>query len=293
MENTPNWKKILYFLIIPVIILAFMLIEKLKEHLGGIQSLAGIILMLAVGSIWLGQKAQRLYLATLALTIGTALFLGPQFKPLMPDIPDELFSQFDDESEDDSIEQEEMQTASTPTDTLSTTIKKTDDRLTGLWEIDGELSLLEFELGPPDAKTKGAIKNMTGNFTFDTLPGKSKLEVKLPLSGLTTFNNFRDESLMGSEFFDAQKFPEMAFRSVSMKQQGKKLSINGDFEMRGLKQRLSIPMTILKRGSDAQGAFLLLKGVSKLDRTKHDMDPDPKIGDLVEFSLKIKVRQNK
>lgn len=288
MENKASaFKKILYFAIPLLLVLVFMQIETLKEHTGGVSAFTAMLLALALSAQWMKAQNERFYLASLVTIVTLGLWLTPQFTPQMPAANKALNDKFA------AIVESEEETE-TPSDSIVPLRKDSlpvQNPWIGKWKIRSEASSLEFELGPPETRTKGFFQSVKGNFDFDSIASKSSAKVELPLSGFTTQNTYRDESLFSAEYLDATAFPTLVFQSVKWTQRGKKITLSGDFTMKGIKQRLSIQVKIVATGKDKKGEYLLLSGLSSLDRTKFGMSSDPKIGDIVDFNFKLELRR--
>ena len=89
-----------------------------------------------------------------------------------------------------------------------------------------------------------------GNITYDPANvGASKVEVTIPLSGLNSHVGDFDDHLRSADFFDAEKFPTITFKSTSVKAAGKgKLKVTGDLTIKGTTKPVVLDVTINKPG---------------------------------------------
>ncbi len=89
-----------------------------------------------------------------------------------------------------------------------------------------------------------------GNIVYDPAKvGDSKVEVTIPLSGLNAHYDAFDEHLRSADFFDAEKFPSVTFKSTSVKAAGKdKLKVTGDLTIKGITKPVVLDVTINKIG---------------------------------------------
>ncbi len=89
-----------------------------------------------------------------------------------------------------------------------------------------------------------------GSITYDPANvGASKVEVTLPLSGLNSHVGDFDDHLRSDDFFDAEKFPNITFKSTSVKAAGKdKLTVVGDLTIKGITKPVTLAVTINKTG---------------------------------------------
>lgn len=157
--------------------------------------------------------------------------------------------------------------------------------ISGDFSIDSKNSKITFELGPKGGRTKGAFKTFEGNFS---LGEKNKITVTLPVKELTTFNSYRDESLMEETYFNEPKYPEMTFVSTSLVKESDKYMLSGEFKMMGVSKEEKVEMKYLgKTGESGAPVFI---GRSKIDRTAYGMKSDPKEGDVVDFLFKVELK---
>lgn len=89
-----------------------------------------------------------------------------------------------------------------------------------------------------------------GSITYDPAKvGASKVEVTLPLSGLNSHVGDFDDHLRSDDFFDAAKFPNITFKSISVKAAGEgKLTVVGDLTIKGITKPVTLAVTINKIG---------------------------------------------
>ncbi|NOT87069.1 MAG: polyisoprenoid-binding protein [Lysobacter sp.] len=89
-----------------------------------------------------------------------------------------------------------------------------------------------------------------GSITYDPANvGASKVEVTIPLSGLDSHVPDFDAHLRSADFFDAEKFPAVTFKSTSVKAAGKgKLKVTGDLTIKGITRPVVLDVTINKTG---------------------------------------------
>ena len=95
----------------------------------------------------------------------------------------------------------------------------------------------------------GRFNKFAGTFTVDKAsPEKSRFEMTIPVDSIDTNQKMRDAHLLSPEFFDAQKFPQITFKSTSVKPVKDGLEVTGDFTMRGVTRPLTFT---LKGGKEA------------------------------------------
>ena len=65
-------------------------------------------------------------------------------------------------------------------------------------------------------KVRGRIPDVSGTITIDKQPERSHVEVRVGVGSLDTGNADRDRQLRGPDFFNADVYPSMTFRSTSV-----------------------------------------------------------------------------
>jgi polyisoprenoid-binding protein YceI len=129
-----------------------------------------------------------------------------------------------------------------------------------------------------------------GSITYDPANvGASKVEVTIPLSGLNSHVEAFDEHLRSADFFDAAKFPDITFKSTSVKAAGKgKLKVSGDLTIKGITKPVVLDVTINKIGMqplakrDAAG----FSATATIKRTDFDVGKyAPNVSDEVTLSI--------
>lgn len=103
-----------------------------------------------------------------------------------------------------------------------------------------------FGLSHPSAQF-GAVD---GTLVYDEKDvAKSSVEVTLPLSGLDSFLPKLDAHLKSADFFDAEKFPAITFKSTKVEDLGGgKLRITGDLTVKGTTRPVVLAAQLNKAG---------------------------------------------
>ncbi len=72
----------------------------------------------------------------------------------------------------------------------------------------------------------------------------ARIDVLIPAKSISTDNDKRDEHLRSADFFDVAKFPEVTFKSVSVKKTGDNAYIiSGDLTMHGVTKSVDLKTT--------------------------------------------------
>jgi len=103
------------------------------------------------------------------------------------------------------------------------------------WRIDRSHSELTFRIRHIISRVAGTFGQWEGTITTDPadLSGGA-VDVTIRTASITTNNERRDNHLRSPEFFAADSFPEITFRSRSVAVRGDSIQVAGDLTMRGV-----------------------------------------------------------
>jgi len=78
------------------------------------------------------------------------------------------------------------------------------------------------------------------------------VEVTIKTATVNTDNEMRDKDLRSPNFFDVEKFPEMTFRSKSVKRTGQNTAdVTGDLTMHGVTKEVGLKVEFTGKGKGA------------------------------------------
>ncbi|AEA44058.1 YceI family protein [Fluviicola taffensis] len=157
----------------------------------------------------------------------------------------------------------------------------------GAWKSILSNSKLEFEVGPPASRTAGAFKEFKTDIQLDKSAILKSLNVEIKSGSLTTFNDIRDESVLSDEFIQSEKYPKITYTSKAIQKVGEDYKITGDLEFVGAKVEVALDLRFVSKMMKDGKEVLVFVGKSVVDRTKHKMTSDSKIGDLVDISFEV------
>ena len=129
-----------------------------------------------------------------------------------------------------------------------------------------------------------------GTITYDPANvGTSKVEVTIPLSGLDSRMEKFDEHLRSADFFDAEKFPNITFKSTKVEAAGdKKLRVFGDLTIKGVTKPVVLDTTINKIGEQpmAKRAAAGFDATTTIKRSDFGVDKyAPNVSDNVTIRI--------
>lgn len=172
--------------------------------------------------------------------------------------------------------------------------------LNGVWKSDPPHSRLGFtvtHLGIAD------ISGRFNDFSVTVTSEKSdfsdaKFELSGKITSIDTGVEARDNHLKTAEFFDAEKYPTIAFKSTSLKKSGKgKYKMTGDLTLHGVTK--AVAMEVLYRGTTENpmnkkqtAGFLITGTLKRTDFGIGSQFPSAMISDLVEFRADAELIQD-
>ena len=101
----------------------------------------------------------------------------------------------------------------------------------------------------------GKFLDFSGTIQIDRAkPESSTVELTIQAASINTNEPKRDEHLKSPDFFDAAKYPTIAFKSTSVKAAGNNVyQVTGDFTLRGVTKTITLPVTLVGEGKDPWG----------------------------------------
>jgi polyisoprenoid-binding protein YceI len=123
------------------------------------------------------------------------------------------------------------------------------------WVIDKAHSDVSFQIRHIVSRVRGSFTDFSGTITADPArPETASVEFTVKAATIDTANDNRDKDLRGANFFDAEQFPEITFKSSKVKAAGTdKYDVTGTLTMRGVSKEVTLPVQFLGFGKDPRG----------------------------------------
>jgi polyisoprenoid-binding protein YceI len=101
----------------------------------------------------------------------------------------------------------------------------------------------------------GKFDDFEGKIQFDEANlESSSVEVTIKAASVDTGVAKRDENLRSPDFFDVEKFPEITFKSKSVKRTGENAGeVTGDLTMHGVTKEVVLKVELLGKGAGPHG----------------------------------------
>jgi len=122
--------------------------------------------------------------------------------------------------------------------------------------IDRAHSEADFSIRHMMSKVSGKFDDFTGSVSLDRAnPAASSVEFTIKTASINTGNPNRDKHLRTPDFFDAEKNPEIRFKSTAVAPSKTKnvYDVTGDLTMHGVTKRVTLPVEFLGFQKDPWG----------------------------------------
>ncbi len=138
------------------------------------------------------------------------------------------------------------------------------------FEIDPVHSELSFRIRHLLGRVAGTFGEWGGTVAIDTLtPANSRVNVEVRTASIDTRVAPRDEHLRSPDFFAADSFPTITFRSTNVVVNGNQIRVRGDLTMRGVTKPVLLTGTYEGMFTDPWGktrtAFIATTTVNRQD----------------------------
>lgn len=124
------------------------------------------------------------------------------------------------------------------------------------WNVDNVHSSVKFSV--PHlviSEVEGSFKKFTGNYTAaKTDLTDAKVNFTIDINSIDTDNENRDKHLKSDDFFNAEQFPQMAFKSTSIKKvSGNKYALYGNLTIRNVTKPVKFDVVYGGTAKDGYG----------------------------------------
>ncbi len=124
--------------------------------------------------------------------------------------------------------------------------------------FDKNHSSIGFQVRHLFSNLPGKFDDFTGTIQFDEAnQEQSSVEVSIKTASIDTGVKMRDDNLRSPDFFDSTKFPEITFKSKSVKKTGENtFDIIGDLTMHGVTKEVVLKVELLGKGAGPKNSIV-------------------------------------
>jgi polyisoprenoid-binding protein YceI len=160
-----------------------------------------------------------------------------------------------------------------------------------VFKVTPETSSMKFDVEASVA-IKGNFSKWDATLTFTSRDVTTAvLDIEIQAASVDTGSGMKNGKLKSKDFFDAEHYPLITFRSAKTVQTGPNtFEVDGDFTIRGVTKPEKLTLTVSGKGTGTGD----IKGTMAFDREDYGMNkgiPLVKIADRVEVNVALKVQQ--
>ena len=165
------------------------------------------------------------------------------------------------------------------------------------FSVDKAHSDVTFQVRHLITRVSGRFSDYSGTIEFDRdNPSQSKVAFTIQAASIDTAEPKRDAHLRSDDFFAAEQFPTLTFKSTKITPKGRDLySVEGDLTIHGVTKPVVLPVTHLGTAKDPWGnEKLAFEAEATIDRKDFGLNWNAAletggflVGDEVKISLQI------
>jgi len=100
----------------------------------------------------------------------------------------------------------------------------------------------------------GRFNSLSGSFTLNAEdPERSTFDVTVDVGSIETNHPDRNKHLLTGDFFDAERFPVLTFKTKSVEKSEQGFRVTGDFTMHGVTKEIALDLKKVGEGRDPFG----------------------------------------
>jgi polyisoprenoid-binding protein YceI len=121
-------------------------------------------------------------------------------------------------------------------------------------------------------KEEGTFREFNATIVLTPDVAQSRVDFTVKAASVDTKNTNRDGTLRSSDFFDAAKYPELTFRSTSVKPRGKDAAdVTGDLTIHGVTKRITVPVRLVGKTRDGDRELAGFETEFTIDRRQFNV----------------------
>jgi polyisoprenoid-binding protein YceI len=137
---------------------------------------------------------------------------------------------------------------------------------TGTWTLDRTHSSVSYSV-----RHSGVSLFKGGLTDFDAALDEGQLRGSADVASITVQDENLEGHLLSPDFFDAERFPRVSFASSEIRIDGAQVVVDGELEIRGVKQPVALTGTIAGPVAGPAGDRIGLHLETTIDRTSFGM----------------------
>ncbi len=173
---------------------------------------------------------------------------------------------------------------------------KKDEGVSGAYSFDKAHSFIGFRVKHMGLiEVPGYFRDFTGTVNYDAKDvTKSSVEFTAKIASVDTGAAGRNTHLQKPEFFDAEKYPDMTFKSTKIEKKGKQWMMTGNLTIRDVTKSVTFPFDIVGFIVGERGTRMGITGETMINRRDFGVNYDSKlpngtasVSDEIKVTLQI------
>ena len=124
----------------------------------------------------------------------------------------------------------------------------------GTWSIDPVHSNVEFAVRHMMiSKVRGKFRTFSGTVVTGEDPLESSVTAEIDLNSIDTGQEQRDAHIRSADFFEAETYPTMTYRSTGVRRHGDDFVLDGQLTLKGVTRDVQLKLEVNGVGPDAYG----------------------------------------
>ena len=168
-------------------------------------------------------------------------------------------------------------------------------------KIDPVHSTVGFKIRHLFANVTGRFTDVSGTINVDAdHPENASVDATIGIQSIDTANAKRDQDLKGDNFFQADKFPTMTFKSTKVAVTGQEADVTGDLTLHGVTKPITLHVTFIGKGPGMGGGITTgWEATGSLKRSDYGLtwsktiEGTQLVGDDVSIDLEIAANEPK
>ncbi len=159
------------------------------------------------------------------------------------------------------------------------------------YTVDTMHSSVSFKIGHLGlTSVHGRFNKFGGSFVVDPDASKCSFELNIKTDSVDTNNQQRDTHLRSPDFFNAKQFPEITFKSTSVKPIDGGYEVTGDLTLHGVTRSITFPLKGGKTVEFPQGKGVVHTGyTADLTIKRTDFEIAKAVGDMLGDEIAVSI----
>jgi polyisoprenoid-binding protein YceI len=152
------------------------------------------------------------------------------------------------------------------------------------WTLDRAHSNINFEVRHFFTPVDGTFSEYNAEVMFDPANlEESMIDVEIMVNSIDTKNEKRNAHLKTADFFNAEKYPMITFKSTKIESKGdNKFVAHGDLTIKDVTKRIEMPFTLLGVMDNPRGGKIAgITSEFEIDRNVYDVGTGNYVSDAV------------